>query len=276
MTYSNIDLGSLINRKEIISFDKTRISYLFNERKNKGYLVFIHGLTGSYNSWRFVVPYFLKKGYGIIAPDLRGHFTSERDPKDYSYEACAKDINEILKKEKIGKVVFVTHCYGSFVALEFYRLCEKKAKAFVFCSADYSYVLKNIFFLNLDFFRKQVLFLLNALKGLYKRQVKYNPLKTQRVLRKYYEFTNHWTTVVKMFPYAANYNPKGILSKIKVPCLIIVGKYDWLTPKKNSLKMHKYFKNSKLCIISMAEHFIITLKNKKVNTTIEKFLENKI
>ena len=35
MIYSNIDLGSLISKKEIISFDNTKISYLFSKPNEK-------------------------------------------------------------------------------------------------------------------------------------------------------------------------------------------------------------------------------------------------
>ncbi len=278
MIYSNTDLAYLINSKKIIkkkikSFDNTKISYIFNKSKNKrSYLIFIHGLTGSYNSWEEIIPYFVKKDYGIIALDIRGHFTSNKDINNYSYEACAKDINEIMKKEKIKKAVIITHCYGSIVGLELYRLFNEKIKALIFCSGDYAFALKNMYNINLNKFKKQILWMLKKTSNIFKKQVKYNPNKISKVTKKCYEFKNHWKTITKMFPYAVDYNGKKILSKINIPTLIITGNFDWLISKKNSIKMNKLIKNSEIYIVNFGEHFIITLKNNQTTKIINNFL----
>lgn len=275
MTYSNTDLEYLTDKKELISFDNTNISYLFRRRGDKKqYVLFIHGLTGNYYTWRYLIPDFIKQGYGIIAPDLRGHFTSEKYPEDYSYESCAKDMNEILVKEGIKKVILITHCYGSFVGLEFHRLFSSKLVGFIFCSPVHSNVLKSLFFINTHPFRNLIVSLLRYLYILFKKEVKYNPSTTPGLIRKYYEFTNHWKTVVETFPYAVDYDGKKILTKINIPVLIIVGRFDWMTPRRNSVKMHKLIKNSRLQTINLAEHYIITMNNKKVIKIIGDYLTN--
>jgi len=150
---------------------------------------------------------------------------------------------------------------------------SKKVKAFIFCSADYAHVLKSMYNINTHFLRKPTLFLLDLLKGIFKREIKYNPYKMSKILKKCYEFRNHWLTIVRMFPYAVNYNGTEVLSKIKVSTIIIAGRFDWLVSKKRSIKMNKYIKGSKLKIVKNAEHFIIKLNSKQVNKIMSDFLE---
>ena len=63
---------------------------------------------------------------------------------------------------------------------------------------------------------------------------------------------------------------------IEVPCLIICGKYDKLTPVKYSQFFHNKIKNSELSIIDKAGHGVMLEQPKKVNHAIEKFIENKL
>ncbi len=61
---------------------------------------------------------------------------------------------------------------------------------------------------------------------------------------------------------------------IGVPCLIICGKYDHLTPVKYSQFFHDKIKNSDLHIIDKAGHGVMLEKPKQVNQAIENFIEN--
>ena len=61
---------------------------------------------------------------------------------------------------------------------------------------------------------------------------------------------------------------------IDVPCLIICGKSDQMTPVKYSQFFHEKIINSKLCIIKKAGHNVMLEKPKDVNPAIESFIEN--
>ncbi len=63
-------------------------------------------------------------------------------------------------------------------------------------------------------------------------------------------------------------------NSIEVPCLIICGKYDKLTPVKYSQFFHDKIKHSEFHIIDEAGHGVMVEKPKKVNKAIEKFIEN--
>ena len=61
---------------------------------------------------------------------------------------------------------------------------------------------------------------------------------------------------------------------INVPCLIICGKADEMTPVKYSQFFHDKIKNSELCLINKAGHTPMLEKPKKVNKAIENFIKN--
>ncbi|NVM36781.1 MAG: alpha/beta hydrolase, partial [Candidatus Lokiarchaeota archaeon] len=61
-------------------------------------------------------------------------------------------------------------------------------------------------------------------------------------------------------------------SSIDVPCLIICGKSDEMTPVKYSQFFHEKLINSKLCIIKKAGHNVMLEKPKDVNQAIEFFI----
>jgi pimeloyl-ACP methyl ester carboxylesterase len=62
---------------------------------------------------------------------------------------------------------------------------------------------------------------------------------------------------------------------IDVPCLIICGKDDKLTPVKYSQYFHDKIKNSELCIIDKAGHALMIEKPNQVNEAIENFIKTK-
>lgn len=59
---------------------------------------------------------------------------------------------------------------------------------------------------------------------------------------------------------------------IDVPCLIICGKSDQMTPVKYSQFFHEKIINSKLCIIEKAGHNVMLEQPKKVNDAMENFI----
>ena len=61
---------------------------------------------------------------------------------------------------------------------------------------------------------------------------------------------------------------------IDIPCLILVGKEDEMTPVKYSEFFHKKIKNSELVIIDNAGHLVMIEQPKKLNKAIENYIKN--
>jgi pimeloyl-ACP methyl ester carboxylesterase len=65
-------------------------------------------------------------------------------------------------------------------------------------------------------------------------------------------------------------------NSIDIPCIIICGKHDRLTPVKYSKFFHDKISNSELHIIKKAGHGVMLERPKQVNQAIEKFIDNKL
>ena len=78
-------------------------------------LFFIHGWTGSRESWKYQFDAF--DNYRVIIIDLPGNGKSSKNEKvDYTMDLFADTIYEILKKEQVDEAFFIGHSMGFAVA----------------------------------------------------------------------------------------------------------------------------------------------------------------
>lgn len=94
---------------------------IINEKSNE-WILFIHGLGGSMNTWKKQLENFKDK-FNLLLIDLDGHGKSSaiKNKKNHSYkpEEETKSIYNILKENKIEKVNLISLSLGTIVALEF-------------------------------------------------------------------------------------------------------------------------------------------------------------
>ena len=81
-------------------------------------LLLIHGMAGSSQSWRAVLPQLAKK-YRVIAPDLLGHGQSAKPRTDYSLGAFAVGLRDLLDELGIESATVVGHSLGGGIAMQF-------------------------------------------------------------------------------------------------------------------------------------------------------------
>jgi len=112
------------------SFDGTTINYAVRKGKSP-FFVFVHGVGSNHTTWSFVMK-LLPKKYSVLLPDMRNHGRSERGT--LTMANCAKDIDAVLKKEKITQPVLVGLCLGSAIVTEYCRLFPGKAKKAILLS----------------------------------------------------------------------------------------------------------------------------------------------
>ena len=265
------------------SFDNTKLYYIYNKRgKYVNTLIFLHGWGHNHTVWKREIEFFNKKGYNTLALDLRGHGKSGK-PKnlaDYSMHNFAKDINEIIKKEKIENPVLIGHSLGSMIVLKFMELFPKKAKKIILIDTTYRNPWKDIQI------RKQIK-LSNFNRNLFKHIFKNRKLRKRHF--KEVDFSKmrghtdlfYFIKGAKETPMVSilaclmdmlNFDESNILKKIDTPTLIIEGKSDYKIPVNVAREMHKNIKNSKLSIIKGATHDTNILKPIKVSREIDKFL----
>src|ERR1700757_2881169 len=81
-------------------------------------LLLIHGMAGSSDSWRSVLPQLSKK-FRVIAPDLLGHGESAKPRGDYSLGAFAVWLRDLLDELGVAQATVVGHSLGGGVAMQF-------------------------------------------------------------------------------------------------------------------------------------------------------------
>lgn len=81
-------------------------------------LLLIHGMAGSSETWRAVIPQLSKK-YRVIAPDLLGHGQSAKPRSDYSLGAFAVLLRDLLDELGISGATVVGQSLGGGVAMQF-------------------------------------------------------------------------------------------------------------------------------------------------------------
>lgn len=79
-------------------------------------VVLVHGFASSLNVWDAVVPE-LAKTHRVIALDLKGFGWSDRPSGDYSPEAEARIVLDLLEQRGVARAAFVGHSWGSSVVL---------------------------------------------------------------------------------------------------------------------------------------------------------------
>lgn len=81
-------------------------------------LLLLHGMAGSSQTWRAVMPQ-LSKRYRVIAPDLLGHGESAKPRSDYSLGAFAVFLRDLLDELGVSRVTVVGQSLGGGVAMQF-------------------------------------------------------------------------------------------------------------------------------------------------------------
>ncbi|MDT5126705.1 MAG: hypothetical protein QOH54_2349, partial [Mycobacterium sp.] len=81
-------------------------------------LLLIHGMAGSSQTWRAVLPQLAKK-YRVIAPDLLGHGQSSKPRTDYSLGAFAVGLRDLLDELGVDSATVVGHSLGGGIAMQF-------------------------------------------------------------------------------------------------------------------------------------------------------------
>lgn len=90
----------------------------FQEAGEGSVVLLVHGMGGSSQTWREVMPH-LSARHRVIAPDLLGHGQSDKPRGDYSLGAFAVWLRDLLDRLGISRVTVVGHSLGGGVAMQF-------------------------------------------------------------------------------------------------------------------------------------------------------------
>ena len=275
--------------KYLDSFDGTKIYYIHHLGKLNKTLVFLHGVGGNWTIWKKEIEFFQKKGYSTLAIDLRGHGMSDA-PEDfdkYQLPFFSKDVNEIIKKEKIEDFSLIGHSLGGCISIVYcgnHKNTLPSSLVLVETCSIYPFAHENM--LNYGPYLTDFLRFVARHKATHRQHffhfeeadLSREGIKGQLQLISHLIHLTPLRSIAKALDNAEKYsfnNQSKINDTLRTfdhPTLIIAGEYDKIIPPKYSQHIKKLAKNAKLDILKCG-HNITVEKPEMVSEEIYSFLQ---
>ncbi len=267
--------------KYIDSFDSSRIYYEISKQKSDKTLIFLHGLGGNLTAWDKEVNHFNNIGVSTIAMDLRGHGFSQRhiDESSYKMDNFAKDVIGIIKAENIVNPVLVGHCFGGMISIITEGSYPKTANGLILIDTSYR---PPVFVENI---RDNIF-----IRYMFKVITKHIP---EIGLEGYEDFDKFIGTGEFNVPRLIDdilhtslrsymlvceslmsYDALELLSKIKIPTLVVDGTKDTFFPPAMAKELSDRIKKSKLDLVKGENHILVINNPNSITREISGFLES--
>jgi len=248
-----------------LSYKEKKIFYWIKETESKNVIIFIHGSGGSSYTWKN--QFDLEVNYDLIAIDLPSHDKSDNF-SDLSLDLYVDVVHQLIKSLNYKTVILCGHSLGGAIVQQYYFTYPKEVSGLIL--------------FNTGARLRVAPFILNSLKNNYQEYLDSLPAGAfyettpKETIKLYLQETSKISAEVtyKDFKICDGFDVLNKLSTIEVPCLIIVGEQDQLTPVKYSEFFRKKIKNSELHIINKAGHMVMLEKPNEVNQAIENFIYN--
>lgn len=82
-------------------------------------MLLLHGLASNARIWEQTAPHLAEAGWGVFAPDLRGHGRSAKPDTGYDIASLTDDIAGLIRSLGVLRPVLVGHSWGAALALAF-------------------------------------------------------------------------------------------------------------------------------------------------------------
>lgn len=233
-------------------------------------IIILHGWGLSGSKFAPLVDVLSSAGYDVYAPDFPGFGTAQTPKTAYTLADYSEFLAEYIKNHKIQLPVLIGHSFGGRVALKFQSMHPTIARALILTGTPgYTPVPK----------RKLMIFVTVAKLG---HKVFELPILQifQDSVRKWYYYAvgarefNRATGIMKeVFKNVVRESLEPYMRSVNIPCLLLWGALDQITPVWIAQKMHKVIKGSRLIIIPDTDHGISYKMPAVFFEAISKFLQ---
>ncbi len=249
-----------------LSYKEKKIFYRIKETESKNVIIFIHGSGESSYTWKEQMEN-LNISYNLIAIDLPSHINSD-EFSGLSLDLYVDVIRHLIKSLNYDNVILCGHSLGGAITQQYYFTYPKEISGLILCGTGGRLRVAPIILNSLRTNYQEFLDSLPA--GIFYR-------KTPReLIDNYVQETSKIKAEVTYedFKICDNFDTIDKTDSIEVPCLIIVGNQDKMTPVKFSQFFLDKIKNSDLNVINDAGHMVMLEKPSEVNKSIENFIIN--
>ncbi|MFX0047756.1 MAG: alpha/beta fold hydrolase [Candidatus Hermodarchaeota archaeon] len=246
-------------------FKDKKIFYKIRESRSSKALIFVHGSGGNSNIWKNQVD--MDINYDLIALDLPSHDKSDNFP-DLSLDLYVQVVHQLIENYEYENVILCGHSLGGAIIQQYYFTYPGEVSGLILCSTGGKL--------------RVAPFILNSLKNNYSKFLDDLPAggfyrsTPKELIDLYIKETSRIGAEVTYsdFKICDSFDILSKLYTIEIPCLIIVGKQDQLTPVKYSEYFHDKIKNTELHIINKAGHMVMLEKPTEFNQVIKNFIKN--
>ncbi|MBD3230219.1 MAG: alpha/beta fold hydrolase [Candidatus Lokiarchaeota archaeon] len=265
--------------------DEVKIYYEDFGNKDAFPIILMHGWGVSSALWSEQIPFLIDEDYRVIILDARGHGKSDNcSIYEDLLQVIQNDVNLLLEHLNInGEYGIIGHSAGGGIAMSLYLSNSENIKFLCLLNSSYrlyEHIDERIFW---AFIPDLINVGLHPLfKGPYRLIIRNFIPAIAIVLGKPRKKVKRWVNdilsikrdvLLKELKHIKKYDLKDDLRKIDVPCLIIAGEYDWLTPPVRSKILHKYIPNSEFHLIKGTGHLSKIEKSNEVNEIILDFIK---
>jgi pimeloyl-ACP methyl ester carboxylesterase len=122
MAIRDASFAPSLTHTHVTGGDGVRLHVVDSGNRGARPILFIHGFSQSWLSWRHQLCSDLASDYRLVAMDLRGHGQSEKPPEGYADRTLwAEDIAAVMRELELEQPVLCGWSYGSIVVLDYIR-----------------------------------------------------------------------------------------------------------------------------------------------------------
>jgi 3-oxoadipate enol-lactonase len=259
-----------------VTVDKLKLAY--DDIGSGAPVILIHGFPFNRSLWNDQVAE-LSKSHRIIIPDLRGFGESDSSPGTVTMTRMAHDVAALMDALNFPQAIIGGLSMGGYVVLAFCKEFPSRVRALILADtrpqADTEEGKQGRAQQAERALSEGMAPIADSMlpKLLTPETVARHPGVVKRV-RDMMMKTKPEGAAAALLGMAAREDQTELLSKINAPTLILVGKYDAITPAADSEKMHANIAGSKLVIIEGAGHVSNIEQVEVFNREVKKFLSS--
>lgn len=273
-----------------------RLFYRIFGEPRKGTILCLHGGPGGTHDYLLPMADLTKYGYRVVFYDQLGCGRSEmpEDTSLFTVEHGVEEVEGIRKALDLGKIHLMGSSYGGLLAIAYALKYQENLKSLIISSGLASVPLAVAEMQRLkselppeiqetlrkyeekgDYENPEYL---KAVQVFYRRHLCRLPewpkelVYTMEHMSKPVYYTMNGPNEFTIIGTLKDWDVTDQLYKIKVPCLITVGRYDEVTPKVAE-SMHQRIKGSKLVIFENSSHVAMWEEREKFIEVVRRFLE---
>lgn len=239
-------------------------------------VVLVHGFPFNRTLWNDQLA-ALRETHRVVTLDLRGFGESDSSESPATMVQMAEDVAGLMNALEITSATIGGLSMGGYVVLAFYKIFPERVDALVLADtrpqADTEEAKKTRAEQAQRVMAEGMVVIVNAMlpKLLTPESVSKHPEMVKRV-RDMMSSTKPEGAAAALMGMAVREDQTELLSRIKVPTLILVGKEDAITPVADSETMHQRIAGSKLVVINNAGHVSNIEQAPEFNSHVLEFL----